>query len=422
MSVSTISQSNALGADVLLMIFHQLEGGDLLNCETVCRQWRDILLAGTPWRRLFHRNIPCSPLWRKVQQKLEKNQLTLRTEQYREVCKAILQVERNWRTGQFKKSVYSAGSDSAVRITISDDYVAWDLNRNENGERFRGCAFLDPESKEFKEICLPFDLHCLNEMAVSIDHGSGKLEIVEPNNRWIVDVLDGEAVEISDDQQFEYGIKVLVEYRCEEDGGRIRIWKIGHPPMLLKDFTCEFGDFCVEKVDERFIVACKPDTKFETLYFISTETTEEFTSLSVMNCEWQYDRGLLFQYRGNGILRILDVDSGTHFNDVPMPFRKEDERIVGFFDTWASSNSKFLVIGWKYSEELSGMWSHLSVYDLDAIKKPKSNSDCCLLYTFKFQFDIEKFVMDENLIACNGCHTNGERYVTILNFANFGFL
>ena len=143
MSVSTISQSNALGADVLLMIFHQLEGGDLLNCEAVCRQWRDILLAGTPWRRLFHRNIPCSPLWRKVQQKLEKNQLTLRTEQYREVCKAILQVERNWRTGQFKKSVYSVNDDSAVQITISDDYVAWDLNRNENGERFRGCTFLD---------------------------------------------------------------------------------------------------------------------------------------------------------------------------------------------------------------------------------------------------------------------------------------
>ena len=92
------------------------------------------------------------------------------------------------------------------------------------------------------------------------------------------------------------------------------------------------------------------------------------------------------------------------------------------FLTLGHLQTKFPVIGWKYSEELSGMWSHLSVYDLDAIKKPKSNSDCCLLYTFKFQFDIEKFVMDENLIACNGCHTNGERYVTILNFANFGFL
>jgi hypothetical protein len=259
-------------------------------------------------------------------------------------------------------------------------------------------------------------------MAVSMDHRSGKLEIVDPNNRWIVDVSDGEAGEISDDRLFEYGSKVLVEYQREEEWGRIRIWKMGHPPMLLKDFACEFRNLCLEKVDERFIVACKFGPNFETLYFISTETAEGFTDLSVMNCEWQYDRGLLFQYRGDGILRILDVASGTHFNDVCMPFRKEDDQIVGLLDTWATSNSKFVVIGWKHSEELSGMWSHLSVFDLDAIKKPKSNPDCCLLYTLDFQFDIEKFVMDENLIACSGWRTNGKRYVTILNFANFDFL
>ena len=46
---------------------------------------------------------------------------------------------------------------------------------------------------EFKEIPLPFYLNCLNEMAISIDHGPGKLEIVDPNNRWIVDGLDEEA-------------------------------------------------------------------------------------------------------------------------------------------------------------------------------------------------------------------------------------
>jgi F-box-like len=134
MSGSSISQSNALGVDVLLMIFQQLDGEDLLNCEAVCCQWRDILLAGTPWRRLFHRNIAALPLWRKVQKKLKKNQLILQTEQYREVSKAILQVERNWRTAQFKNSVYLVKDYSGVRITISDDYVAWDLDRNENGE------------------------------------------------------------------------------------------------------------------------------------------------------------------------------------------------------------------------------------------------------------------------------------------------
>ena len=71
MSVSSINQSNQLGVDVLQMIFQQLDGEDLVNCEAVCRQWHDILLAGTPWRRLFHRKINYSPSWRKEQKKLE---------------------------------------------------------------------------------------------------------------------------------------------------------------------------------------------------------------------------------------------------------------------------------------------------------------------------------------------------------------
>ena len=34
--VSSISQSNKLDEDVLLMIFQKLEGEDLVNCEAVC--------------------------------------------------------------------------------------------------------------------------------------------------------------------------------------------------------------------------------------------------------------------------------------------------------------------------------------------------------------------------------------------------
>jgi hypothetical protein len=74
MSVSSISQSNELGADVLQMIFQQLDGEDLVNCEDVCHQWWDILLAGTPWKKLFHRKKKSFPLWRGAQKTLKKNQ------------------------------------------------------------------------------------------------------------------------------------------------------------------------------------------------------------------------------------------------------------------------------------------------------------------------------------------------------------
>ena len=168
MSVPTISQSNVLGVDVLLMIFQQLEGEDLVNCEAVCRQWRDILLAGTPWRRLFHRNKESSPLWRKAQKKLEKNQQTLRTEQYRDVCGEILHLNRNWRTGCSTKFTYPVVEQSYF-VTISDEYVSWNY-RFGNGERRNRCAFLDTESMKITEIILDYKCHKINEMLVSWAH------------------------------------------------------------------------------------------------------------------------------------------------------------------------------------------------------------------------------------------------------------
>ena len=153
MRVSSISQSNVLGVDVLLMIFKHLEVEDLLNCEAVCRQWRTILLTGTPWRQLIHRKVHYSHLLRKEQKKSEANQL--RTEQYRDVCKKILQVSRNWRMGRFKKSVYSlnkciCNDDSGTQIVIGDDYVVWDITY-EKPQYYNGCAFLDTESMEIKQ-------------------------------------------------------------------------------------------------------------------------------------------------------------------------------------------------------------------------------------------------------------------------------
>ena len=336
--------------------------------------------------------------------------------------------------------------------------MAWDVNEDRN-EYYNGSAFLYTESMELKEIPSPNYLYDMDEMAVMIDHDSGKLEIADPDNRWVVKVLDEEAGERGDDlddRSFAYGSNVLVEHRWEGDSERIRIWKVGHAPMLLKDLTFEFRERCTINVDERFIVVGQSfiECKFGTLYFYSTETLEVFTSLSAMdyqraydrgrsfqtrvngnlrtsdvgagsfnpqNCKWQYSRGLLFQSLGNGIVRILDVASGTHFNDVRMPFRKEDGRSVQFLDTWASSNSTCVVIGWKYST-MCGMYSHLSVYDLEAVKKANSDPGSRLLYTLQFQFDMQKFAMDDFRLAFNGNDGKNNRYVTVLKFANFGFV
>jgi len=432
MSVST-SQSNKLVDDVLLMISQQLEDEDLVNCETVCRQWRSSLLAGTPWKRLFHRNKENLPLWRKAQKKLEKNQLILRNEEYRDVCKEILQANRNWHTGNCTKLTYPVDSRSANFITISDDYVTWDFARFENdGQCSRGCSFLDMESMEFKEIpvlsCCGHMVHCycLDEMLMFwnvVD--SAKFEIVNPNNHWVVDVLEGfnegEADQVCVQVVFGSGFLVTYFYPFHESNGeRMRIWKMGNLPTLSHDRSFEDRKLTILKVDERFIVARQFVYLFPeitALYFISTETLEETKSFIQTNGVYLYNQGLFFEYCDNGVIRILDAASGKYFNDVRIPFRSNDKPFIKLLDTWASSNSQCIVIGWKYSR----MWtcSHLSVYDLETVKKP--NSDCHLLYTLQFKFDIHSFVMNESEIAFSGEHDTWDWCVTVLKFTNFSF-
>jgi len=427
MSVSSISQSNILGVDVLLMIFQHLEGEDLLNCKAVCRQWRGILLAGTPWRRLCHRQAESSPWWRKLHKKFESNQPTLRTEQYRDVCRRIIQANRNWRTGNFTKSTWPVDSTAinASHLAISDDFVAWNFCRFEKGEVRSGCAFMDTESLKITEIPLDSRTHTLNEMLVSKSFcyfGNFAVEIRDPKNNWRIDVRNEE----------EYGCYVchmssgsefFVCYSAYTDNRRrIRIWKMGNPSTLLHDrpLSNEFCDLGIVKVDEQFIVARQCRSKGDTLYFISTETLEDLRILIARNCKYEYDRGLLFQCRVKGIVRIMDVASGTYFNDVRLPIRNEIGRSVDLMCSMVSSNSKFMVVSWKYFKDPSGT-SHLSVYDLEAVKQPNSDPGRHLLYTLQFQFDIEKFVMDETRIAFTGMDGKNKRSVTVLNSVNFGF-
>jgi hypothetical protein len=423
MSDLVTNQSNLFGFDVLQMIFQHLEGEDLVNCEAVCRQWRDILLGGTPWRRLFHRNKEKLPLWRKTQKKLVSNKLTLRTEQYRDVCRKILLVNQNWRTGHFTKFTYPTAQNSAFNLTMSDDYVAWGFVRIENEEHRRGCVFLDTDSMEITEIPLLSGYNVLNEMLVLWANSTRSVvEVRDPKNNWTVTVMN-EDENVFHFCQMAFGSKLLVQYyHLDSDRERMKIWKLGNPSILLHDRICESDrNLEILKVDKQFIVArayyyWKPMT--DILYFISTETLDVFTSLSVMrNCEYEYNRGLLFQYRGDGIIRILDLPSGTYFNDVHLPFRKEDKQFVELLSTWASTNSNVIVIGWKYvNKETLETLSQFSVYDLEAVKKRNSKHGCHLLYTLQYRFKISSFVMDDTRIAYNGNDEYGNQLVILLNF------
>jgi hypothetical protein len=313
------------------------------------------LLTETPWRRLFHRQAVHSPLWQYVKKTLESNQ-TVRTDQYRDICKNSLQVNRNWRTGNFTKSTYSVDRNT-FHVSMSDDYVAWNFDRIQNEERCKGCTFLDTESMEITEIGIPLSSGLFLWNGMIFLGADNVVELRDPKNNWNIKLLNEE----------EDGFRVrqislknkLIVCNCASSSNqeRIRIWKMENPPTLIQDRTFEARQLITYNMDEQFVVAMKePLTcvarydeivarycKTATFYFISTETLEEVRTLSVMNCQWKYNRGLLFQFRDKGIIRILDVATGTHFNDVHLPFQKED-KYVGRLP-WASTNSNVMVIG-----------------------------------------------------------------------------
>jgi hypothetical protein len=258
--------------------------------------------------------------------------------------------------------------------------------------------------------------------------GGFSVEIRDPKNKWIANVRSEENFDF---RQISIGSELLVCYSAYAGNrDRIKIWKVhfpdfsmGNPSTSLHDRSFEDRQLRILKVDEQFIVGETENLELLalTLHFISSETLEGIRSLSVKSYRCPYDRGLLFQYRGNGIIRMMDVASGTFFNNVLLPFRKEDKKFVELISTWASTNSDLVVIGWKYSKRITSMLSHLSVYDLEAVKKRNSDPNSHLLYTLQFQIDIENFVMDETRIAFTGKDAKNKQSVTVLNFANFGF-
>jgi hypothetical protein len=246
-----------------------------------------------------------------------------------------------------------------------------------------GVFFLDTKSMKLTEIPLVSEQHVSQEMAVCwADRASSVIEVRDPKNHWIINVKNAEENDYIH-RQISLGSGRLVEYTRSENCGteRIRVWRMGNPPTLIHDRTRRDPNLEMYKVDEQFIAAKEISSMFTTLYFISTETLEEFRTRVMLNCQWEYNRGLLFQTRVNGIVQILEVVSRTYLKDLRLPFRKEDEPFVDYLLlSWASSNSNVIVIGWNYKKDY-----------------------------------------DESEIACMGENGRYNQLVTVLKLANFSF-
>jgi F-box-like len=152
---------------VLLNIFEHLEGADLINCEAVCRRWRNVLKSESSWRGLFQRQTSRSPLWRRIGRLLdEKN--------YRDVCRAIVQylqeVNCNLRAGNIKKTVHPINFPATNFNNLMENYVGMAddhfASKISNSEGFRGADQIVIADKSSMQVTRTIDLGGIEEASI----------------------------------------------------------------------------------------------------------------------------------------------------------------------------------------------------------------------------------------------------------------
>ena len=315
-----------------------------------------------------------------------------------------------------------------ISNSLIDEYVAWSFERtDENGDSVRGCAFVATGSKQVKEIgsahiiqvrdwLYEYDHDRLGYTywPVGDDDGFVIIEIREPTNYRQL------KLPIDEKNHFIYrpirNKKKLLFCFSTCAGGvleRIQIWRIDadpfRQPTQIQNCLFESRELRMEYADERFIMAIKTsqDSRFTTVYFISSKTMDDVRSFSVSKEDGiGYQGGLFFlnqrRRRGTIIIRIMDVASGTFYlKDLKLPIDEQTEPHVSTMEGLASCNSKVIVIGWNLLNPTTLKWlSGLSVYDREAVENNrKERGSRFLLYTLRIRKYVIFFRMDENVLA-----------------------
>jgi F-box-like len=187
------NQSDNLNHDVLLMIFRYLDGKDLLHCEAVCRQWREVMLMGTPWRRWLDKqrttSSGCSQFWPKLRLAGEK----LVTRYSRAICLDLLRylkaLDHNWRKGWYqKRSLPKLLNGQAIYSKCPQ------IGRNHIAYWFQlpsdivGINFLDKTSLEVTgSFTIPAHSHLLYfDQSVAIFQQQDKIKFISCDNGQVI--------------------------------------------------------------------------------------------------------------------------------------------------------------------------------------------------------------------------------------------
>ena len=342
MSLLSYNPPNQLDEDVLLVIFDQLDDQDLLRCEVVCRQWRNIFLTGTPWRRLFHRQIASSPQWRNIVRIFGVSVEKLKNVPYRSLCRAIhreeKQIDRNWRSGKFKKNSPTKSFEDIYDITVWGDRIAvYSWGRPTNLIYLVHRTSLKVKSP----IEIPKDSFAVTNTEIVVVWDEKKMKILDFSGRLI-----SEVPELDEKERISWNLEsccitgnqmaVLSQTEGKE---KLSFWDVSDPlraTRLKSNFfnlglqlECEDYEISM-KMDDEFIAISNFQGESTSFYFFSKETLDlhwsmQFDGNNMKNLS--FAKGLLLVYVSKQNDKSRSFDQKNAFTHGLNPFWKSNLRI-----------------------------------------------------------------------------------------------
>ena len=424
--------------NILLVIFDHLDVEDLLRCETVCRQWRNVLLSGETWTRLFDRLMVSSSQWRQFRRNFVPDENKLQTEHYKSLCRAIVQeqkqVDRNWRTGNFKKTSENVDSFDFAQVVIGYDYIALEnYSRPEDYYGFEGyerprnrIRFLHRSSLNMKScIFIPDGWSATTNAEIAVLWDEKDMKILDSDGQLI-----SEVAELNENERISWklvsccisGDQLAVLSRTEGQA-KLSLWDVRNPPnvICLKsrwfNLNLQLGHSTSMKMDDQFIAVFSFLRLSRTVrhqsasfYFFSKETLNlhwQMDDKQINECNFVYDKGTLLlcvisfyrsESKEDNVIKMYDVKSGQCFREMPIAALRLKDSVC--------YNSKFMIVATDSFK--------LKIYDLEDVKNPKSAANELSVHDMRTELDFSSLSVDETeiFITCD----NG---VQRLNFGSF---
>ena len=433
MSLSCYQLANQLSYDVLLIIFDQLEEQDFLRFETVCRQWRNVFLSGTPWRRLFHRKIVSSPYWRNVLRIFGVDVDKLETVHYRSLCRAIIEelkhIDQNWQTGNFKKTCVTTLLETISNATIWDNCIVLYSQNKSSGVNEMTFGFFHQKNLEVtSSIEIPNGSFAVTNTEIVVGWDTKNIKILDTNGQLI-----SEVPELNEDERVSWNLEfcclskdqmAVLSKTYEQQ--KLSVWDVSDPlratrlqiQRLILGLPFSYWFNTSMKMDYQFIAISTFRNETTSFYFFSKKTLDLHWQKTVdgyMIYNFAYGKGLLLLYvtKENDkrekfvVIEVYDVTSRTCVREMStgaMCRGEKFEQNVGF-------NSKVLVVV-ENTIDFSPRCK-INIYDLEAIKNPNSSADELLVCTQALDFRCQKIAVTETEILYLAWNT-----ITILDFSS----